>query len=190
MTEEPLPGRGHRRRWPRTGRTGPHGDSGSERERTIRPAEVPQGKNSPFGFELVRRGYDRGQVDEAITRLVADRDTALDGIAALETLIEELQLASMDGGGDAGQAADVRRRAVATIAEARARAERVGTAATDRLGQRAGDPPFAFELVRRGYDRGQVDEAITGLVGDRDGSRARVARLAERIEELCASPQA
>ena len=48
--------------------------------------------SSPFGFELVRRGYDRGQVDERITKLVADRDSALARITALEKRIEELHL--------------------------------------------------------------------------------------------------
>lgn len=48
--------------------------------------------SSPFGFELVRRGYDRGQVDDRITKLVADRDSALARITALEKRIEELHL--------------------------------------------------------------------------------------------------
>src|SRR5882757_3695156 len=48
--------------------------------------------SSPFGFELVRRGYDRGQVDDRITKLVADRDSALTRITALEKRIEELHL--------------------------------------------------------------------------------------------------
>lgn len=44
--------------------------------------------SSPFGFELVRRGYDRGQVDDRITKLVADRDSALTRITSLEKRIE------------------------------------------------------------------------------------------------------
>ncbi|MGO4751690.1 cellulose-binding protein, partial [Streptomyces sp. 2MCAF27] len=48
--------------------------------------------SSPFGFELVRRGYDRGQVDDRITKLVADRDSALSRITSLEKRIEELHL--------------------------------------------------------------------------------------------------
>src|SRR5688500_8195854 len=47
---------------------------------------------SPYGFELVRRGYDRAQVDDRITKLVADRDSALTRITALEKRIEELHL--------------------------------------------------------------------------------------------------
>ena len=47
---------------------------------------------SPYGFELVRRGYDRAQVDERISKLVSDRDSALSRITALEKRIEELHL--------------------------------------------------------------------------------------------------
>ncbi|KPC94003.1 cellulose-binding protein, partial [Streptomyces sp. NRRL F-6602] len=47
---------------------------------------------SPYGFELVRRGYDRAQVDERISKLVSDRDSALTRITALEKRIEELHL--------------------------------------------------------------------------------------------------
>lgn len=47
---------------------------------------------SPYGFELVRRGYDRAQVDERISKLVSDRDSALARITALEKRIEELHL--------------------------------------------------------------------------------------------------
>ena len=31
---------------------------------------------SPFGFDLVRRGYAREQVDDRISKLIADRDSA------------------------------------------------------------------------------------------------------------------
>src|ERR1041385_6451256 len=48
--------------------------------------------HSPHGFDLVRRGYERAQVDERITKLVADRDSALTRITALEKRIEELHL--------------------------------------------------------------------------------------------------
>ena len=45
---------------------------------------------SPYGFELVRRGYDRAQVDERISKLVSDRDSALNRITALEKRIDLL----------------------------------------------------------------------------------------------------
>src|SRR3954454_12289280 len=51
---------------------------------------------SPYGFELVRRGYDRAQVDERISKLVSDRDSALARISALEKRIEELHLESQN----------------------------------------------------------------------------------------------
>lgn len=46
--------------------------------------------DSSYGFELVLRGYDRGQVNDRVAGLVADRDSALIRITALERLIEEL----------------------------------------------------------------------------------------------------
>jgi Zn-ribbon protein, possibly nucleic acid-binding len=48
--------------------------------------------HSPHGFDTVRRGYERAQVDERITKLVSDRDSALSRISALEKRIEELHL--------------------------------------------------------------------------------------------------
>jgi DNA repair exonuclease SbcCD ATPase subunit len=51
---------------------------------------------SPHGFDIVRRGYERTQVDDRITKLVADRDSSLQRIAALENRIEELHLESQN----------------------------------------------------------------------------------------------
>ena len=48
--------------------------------------------HSPHGFDTVRRGYERAQVDERISKLIADRDSALARITALEKRIEELHL--------------------------------------------------------------------------------------------------
>ncbi|OEV05695.1 hypothetical protein AN216_01635 [Streptomyces oceani] len=47
---------------------------------------------SPFGFDVVRRGYDREQVDDHVRKLVADHDSALARITSLEKRIEELHL--------------------------------------------------------------------------------------------------
>lgn len=46
--------------------------------------------DSSHGFELVLRGYDRAQVNDRMADLMADRDSALIRITALERLIEEL----------------------------------------------------------------------------------------------------
>ncbi|MEE1739823.1 protein kinase [Streptomyces sp. BE147] len=60
------------------------------KDRAAPPRPVASDTVSPFGFELVRRGYDRGQVDDRVSKLVADRDSALQRILALERRIEEL----------------------------------------------------------------------------------------------------
>ncbi|WP_405614918.1 protein kinase domain-containing protein [Streptomyces sp. NBC_01508] len=136
--------------------------------------------SSAVEFELVRRGYDRRQVDEHIAQFVADRDFALSLLAKLNRLIDELQRASTDMGVDAGQA---RRRAADIVAEARSRG-RMATTPADPLGESAVGSPFGFELVRRGYDRGQVDQHITKLMADRDHALTRIAHLARRVEEM------
>lgn len=89
---------------------------------------------SVFAFRVVRRGYDRAQVDEQLARLVAERDTA------------------------------VRR---AAEAEAHAGQPEQGTPEAEA-------PVIGFALVRRGYDRDQVDVAIARLVDERDRAAARL----------------
>ncbi|QRX93328.1 protein kinase domain-containing protein [Streptomyces noursei] len=139
------------------------------REHTVRTSHSTKSTtNSPFGFELVRRGYDCGQVNDYITRLVAARDHALSQIAKLEELIAKL-------GQDGGRAADARRRVTDIIAEVHAREHRVAAP--------------GFELVRRGYDRTQVDDYITRLIAARGRAQVRIADLARRIEERPSSPQ-
>lgn len=150
-----------------------------ERERTARSSVVSHGTDiAPYGFELVRRGYDRAQVDECISQLVSDRDSALSHVTTLEELTRNLHVASMGAERDNGQAVEARRRAADIIADANARARRAS-------GIRS---PSDFELVRRGYDRQQVDERISKLVADRDSAMSRIATLAKHVEELY-SPQ-
>lgn len=48
------------------------------------PAEEPP-DGLALGFELVRRGYDRAEVDEHITRLVEERDRAVARVRALRS---------------------------------------------------------------------------------------------------------
>src|SRR5882672_10361027 len=47
---------------------------------------------SPHGFEQVRRGYDPVQVNDRITKLIAERDSAHSRAGSLEKRIEELHL--------------------------------------------------------------------------------------------------
>lgn len=46
--------------------------------------------------------------------------------------------------------------------------------------------PFSIEVVRRGYDRDQVDARIAQLTRDGDAARTRIATLEQRVEELIA----
>ncbi|MEU2133375.1 serine/threonine-protein kinase [Streptomyces sp. NPDC018352] len=149
------------------------------RERTARSGVAGRGTDgSPFGFELVRRGYDRARVDDYISRLVADRDSKLAQVVTLEESVRDLHyFASLEGRRDSSPAAEARRRAA-------------GAAAADVRAQRSGmvGPPPGFELVRRGYDRAQVDERISELVADRDRANHRIGPLVEWIERLCSPP--
>ena len=49
-------------------------------------------------FTIVRRGYDREQVDGHLVRLTSERDEALARISLLEKRVEELQRQTRDGG--------------------------------------------------------------------------------------------
>lgn len=42
------------------------------------------------------------------------------------------------------------------------------------------EPDFGFKIVRRGYDRAQVDERIVELVEERDRALARLRALRSR----------
>ncbi|GLF94046.1 serine/threonine-protein kinase [Streptomyces yaizuensis] len=148
-------------------------------QRTVGMDRATGDRSSPFGFELVRRGYDRGQVDQYITLLVSDRDAALVLIDRLERLTQELQLASPDVAQNDDRYADARHQVEDIIAEVNNRVERADRSRADR---------FGFELVRRGYDREQVDEYLAKLVADRDSALANIARLAQRIKEWSAPP--
>jgi len=89
-----------------------------------------------FGFKIVRRGYDRQQVAQTVSRLVEQRDEALRQAA-------ELEHGSLPGPGSPS-------------------------------GEPPAGPSAAFEFVRRGYDRAQVDERVTELVRERDRALARL----------------
>lgn len=78
----------------------------------------------PFGFDVVVRGYNQAQVDSRVSKLVADRETALARIAHLEVRIEE-EFARLPAEHlDSKTGEPVRRRAGGVIADAYARAER------------------------------------------------------------------
>ncbi len=94
--------------------------------------------DEPIAFRIVRLGYDRAQVDDEISRLVAEHDRAL----SLAEAPDAHRDTPADGSPESGHTSDY----------------------------------FAgFHLVRRGYDRAQVDDEISRLVAERD--RARAAAL-------------
>jgi len=131
---------------------------------------------SPFGFELVRRGYDRAQVDVCISKLVAARDTAAARVSALEQQSAELDFNfGLTGVGPVDNQ-NLEGRAEAALARARIA---VGLD-VDSQGTKY-DPSFVFDLVRQGYDRAQVDERISKLTADRDMALARISALEQRI---------
>jgi len=63
-------------------------------------------ETSPHGFDIVRRGYARTQVDDRIAALVADRDSALSRIASLEQRVAELEHELRLGRGQIGPASE------------------------------------------------------------------------------------
>jgi cell division septum initiation protein DivIVA len=46
--------------------------------------------------------------------------------------------------------------------------------------------PLLFDLVRRGYNRDQVDSSVNRLDGERDEALSRITALEHRIQELLA----
>ncbi|MFI6941407.1 hypothetical protein ACIBI4_19200 [Streptomyces sp. NPDC050418] len=105
-----------------------------------------------FAFELVRRGYDRAEVDAVISTLVAERERALAELVALREKVGKLfpQEPLPD-------AADL-----------------------SFPPSPEGVPTQGLTIVRRGYDREQVDTSIGRLVTDRDRARAQAAALKQR----------
>ncbi|MGW7256915.1 protein kinase domain-containing protein [Streptomyces sp. NPDC054834] len=125
------------------------------------------------GFELVRRGYDRDQVDDRIAKLVSDRDSALARVAELERQVMQEAAGSWPGTPGRG-----------LIAAAYLQAERDEVARHEGGVRRPDAPSYHFELMRRGYDRTQVDARVTQLVTDRHWAVVRIGALEKLIKEL------
>lgn len=132
-----------------------------------------------WGFEVVRRGYECGEVDERIRGLVEERDRALARIAVLERRIEELYL----GGAEVSRCAG----GVAAAGGFREGAGDSGSGDGGVVGvgvESGARPVIAFRIARRGYDREQVDERIQRLVTECEGAAARIDVLVRRVGEL------
>ncbi|WP_327430686.1 serine/threonine protein kinase [Streptomyces sp. NBC_01236] len=139
----------------------------------------------PFGFDVVVRGYNQAQVDSRVSKLVADRDSALARIAHLEVRIEEEIAERLDS----QTVAPVRGQAGNVIDEAYARAEREFAAHAPQARKDAVDSSHGFELVLRGYDRAQVNDRMADLMADRDSALIRITALERLIEELAPAQQ-
>ena len=100
--------------------------------------------HSPHGFEQVRRGYDPVQVNDRITKLIAERDAAHSRSASMEKRIEELHLETQNAQAQINDAEP-------SYAGLGARVEKIL-----RLAEEEGVPPF---LWRRRADT----EALASL---------------------------
>lgn len=145
----------------------------------------------PVSFELVRRGYDRAQVDAGIEKLLADQNSSLTRIRALGEEIEAgVGLMSETQAKSLGLTRDQVRQ---LLDDSYAGAERMvhgreGAAPRpSRPRQSDTASPYGFMLVRRGYDRAQVDEAVAMLVADRVSLLARVSLLEGILDRLRAA---
>jgi len=170
-------------------------DAGFDRIRSelrdLRMAGISQARHgtkpvppAPVSFDLVRRGYHRAQVDDRIAKLTADQNLALFNVADLEERIDdEVRLLSEDQSKSLALTQDQVKQ---FLDDVYAYAERT---APRPLQPQQGDsyPPYGFELVRRGYDRAQVDDHISKLVVVRDSALTRVILLEGILESLRAA---
>ncbi|MFF9660430.1 protein kinase domain-containing protein, partial [Streptomyces griseoluteus] len=115
-------------------------------------------------FAQVRRGYDRKQVEERIRQLLAERD---DYQAELRSLARAYVTRKVTSGTTAGSSAleyeAVRRRAQQELIEALDTDLRYTDYEPRSAYASMGDGLPPFELVRKGYDRAQVDRYIEKL---------------------------
>ncbi|MFI6341255.1 protein kinase [Streptomyces sp. NPDC050535] len=140
------------------------------------PQPAPAPESPPFGFDLVRRGYDIKQVDERIAELVTDRDRALSRVVELGRQIEEAVPPPDFGPFSVDPRGDARHLGGSLVNGAYQQAEWEIEARSRQTRQ----PLQDFELVPRGYDRRQVDARISQLVDERDRVLACITAL-ERL---------
>ncbi|WP_020136023.1 serine/threonine-protein kinase [Streptomyces sp. 351MFTsu5.1] len=127
------------------------------------------------GFELVRRGYDRTQVDERLRELGKARVRRRDELAALEGKFVESRLrARTSARSSEEQREAVLRDVLQELDDVAASAQRE-LAAPRKERPKSDLPPF--ELVRRGYDREQVDRHIESLQAEQHNLLYRIMTL-------------
>ncbi|MCX5332343.1 serine/threonine-protein kinase [Streptomyces sp. NBC_00140] len=147
-------------------------------------SQTADSQYSPYGFELVRRGYDRAQVDDRIAELVVMRDRSLSRIGMLETIVVDLLALYLRGEDSQSAEYSEQRLAAQLIAAAKHQAAQRLPYAGDPRGSVSDSSPYGFELVRRGYDRAQVDDRIGGLMSDLHRAKVQVGALAGLVEDV------
>ncbi|MFG2312702.1 protein kinase [Streptomyces sp. NPDC048566] len=126
-------------------------------------AERPAGLASlgHAGFELVRRGYDRDDVDKRIALVVDAYERSMAQVTYLEGKIKD-ELALLSRSPYSSRARRLLQHGSQQLdACFRRQADRERNAVTLLHGE--ADPPYPFALVRRGYDPRPVDHHVTRL---------------------------
>ncbi|MBE8476923.1 serine/threonine-protein kinase [Streptomyces justiciae] len=162
--------------------------TGTARVDTNRPVPQTTGAAASYGIELVRRGYDIQQVDDYIATLVAMRDDSRSRIDMIQLIVEELLGLSLQRAGADANDDHLSRRVAQIIGDATRRAASRLPYKADHQDMPQSNPgsyltPHGFELVRRGYDRVQVDERIDKLMSELHAVKVRVIALADLVED-------
>lgn len=148
------------------------------------PSRTTDQQHSGYNFELVRRGYDHGEVDAHIERLVGMRDASLSRIGMLEMIVEELLASSFQEEDANARESLVSSYVAKVIGDAKRRAAQSLPYRGNPNGWDWSSSLYGFSLVRRGYDRAQVDERLHRLMSDLHSAKVQVGALAGLVEEV------
>ncbi|WP_328977674.1 protein kinase domain-containing protein [Streptomyces canus] len=146
----------------------------------------PQRQGAPVErvrFKVARPGYDRTVVDDHILRLVVARRGAKSEVTWLEEQFVDRYVEATTSDHSLPETKNAaRNEALRYIAGAR------GEARLEYSRRRESDPPPTasdlFAVVRRGYDRVQVDQRYDQLVTEKIRAEARIAALRELLKTL------
>ncbi|MDQ0908547.1 vacuolar-type H+-ATPase subunit H [Streptomyces canus] len=146
----------------------------------------PQRQDAPVArvrFKVVRPGYARTVVDDHILRLVVARRGAESEVTWLEEQFVDRYVEATTSDHSLPETKNAaRNEALRSIAHARAEAR------LEYSRRRESDPPPTasdlFAVVRRGYDRVQVDQRYDQLVREKIRAEARIAALRELLKTL------
>ncbi|MFD5590598.1 protein kinase [Streptomyces griseorubiginosus] len=127
------------------------------------------------GFELARLGYDRTQVDERLRELGETRARRRDDLAALERDFVENKLRARTSARSSEEQREAALRDVLQELDDFAASAQLNLAFPRSERPKSDLPPF--EVVRRGYDREQVDRHIKRLQDEQYNLLYRIRRL-------------